>query len=71
MSAPSLRRLLLAVLQAGLLLALAAAPTTLAQSGRADLGRLDAYFEQARASWNVPGLAVAIVKDDRLVLARG
>jgi len=36
-----------------------------------DLGRLDAYFAAARTDWNVPGFAVAIVKDDSVVLARG
>jgi CubicO group peptidase (beta-lactamase class C family) len=36
-----------------------------------DLGRLDAYFAAARADWDVPGFAVAIVKDDSVVLARG
>lgn len=38
---------------------------------RPDLGRLDAYIERARAQWDVPGLAVAIVKDGRVVLAKG
>jgi len=38
---------------------------------RPDLGRLDAYIEKARANWQVPGLAVAIVKDGKTVFARG
>ncbi len=31
----------------------------------------DEYVEQAMADWNVPGLAIAIVKDDEIVLAKG
>lgn len=31
----------------------------------------DRYVEQARTTWNVPGLSVAIVKDGKVVLARG
>ena len=36
-----------------------------------DLARLDAAIEQARRDWNVPGMAVAIVSDGKVVLARG
>jgi CubicO group peptidase (beta-lactamase class C family) len=36
-----------------------------------DLAQLDAAIEQARKDWNVPGLAVAIVKDGKTVLAKG
>lgn len=32
---------------------------------------LDAYIEQARKDWEVPGLAVAVVKDDKVVLSKG
>lgn len=32
---------------------------------------LDAYVHQVMAQWQVPGLAVAIVKDGKVVLARG
>lgn len=35
------------------------------------LGALDAYIDKARADWQVPGAAVAIVKDDRVVYAKG
>ena len=31
----------------------------------------DTYAEQARQDWNVPGMAVAIVKDDTVVFAKG
>jgi CubicO group peptidase (beta-lactamase class C family) len=36
-----------------------------------DLAKLDAAIEQARRDWNVPGLAVAIVKNGKVVHARG
>jgi CubicO group peptidase (beta-lactamase class C family) len=39
------------------------------QSG--PLGGLDAYVEKALGDWNVPGVAVAVVKDGRVVHARG
>jgi len=41
------------------------------QSTEADLGSLDAYIEQARRDWKVPGLAVAIVKDGEVLHAKG
>lgn len=31
----------------------------------------DAYVEKARAEWQVPGLAVAVVKDGKVVLSKG
>lgn len=37
----------------------------------APLQDLDVYIEQARRDWDVPGLAVVIVKDDRVVYAQG
>lgn len=40
-----------------------------AQSG--PLSDLDAYVEQARRAFDVPGIAVTVVKDDRIVLERG
>ncbi|MEE4256460.1 MAG: serine hydrolase [Bacteroidales bacterium] len=43
--------------------------------GQKDLDRklkeLDAYYEQALADWNVPGMAVAIVKDGEIVFSKG
>jgi CubicO group peptidase (beta-lactamase class C family) len=36
-----------------------------------DLKKLDAFIAQAREEWNVPGLAVAIVKDGKVVHAGG
>lgn len=49
--------------------ALGVPETSLAQP--APLGGLDAYVEEAMEEWGVPGLALAIVKDDRIVYARG
>jgi CubicO group peptidase (beta-lactamase class C family) len=39
--------------------------------GAPDLRAFDAYVEQAVREWRVPGLAIAVVKDDSVVLARG
>jgi CubicO group peptidase (beta-lactamase class C family) len=36
-----------------------------------DLAKLDSYIEKARAEWEVPGLAVAIVKDGKVAFAKG
>ena len=38
---------------------------------KVDLAKLDAYFSKALTDWNVPGMAIAIVKDDSVVLAKG
>jgi CubicO group peptidase (beta-lactamase class C family) len=35
-----------------------------------DLDKLDKYIEEARLAWQVPGLSVAIVKDESVVFAR-
>ncbi len=51
-----------------LALLLWAAPTAAQTS---PLQGLDQYIQQAMAVWEVPGLAVAVVKDDRVVLAKG
>ena len=32
---------------------------------------LDAYYEQALADWNVPGMAIAIVKDGEIIFSKG
>ena len=37
----------------------------------APLAGLDAYITQAMRDWDVPGLAIAVVKDDSVVYARG
>ncbi|MFW6129261.1 MAG: serine hydrolase [Candidatus Aminicenantaceae bacterium] len=36
-----------------------------------NLSQLDSYFEKARKEWKIPGMAVAIVKDGKVVLAKG
>ncbi len=36
-----------------------------------DLAALDAYYSKARDEWQVPGFAIAIVKDDEMVFAKG
>ena len=56
------------VFQLALLLLLLAPPVR-AQSG--PLEGLDAYVKKAMTQWKVPGLALAVVKDDRVVLAKG
>jgi CubicO group peptidase (beta-lactamase class C family) len=42
-----------------------------AARGVPDLRAFDAYVEQAVRDWRVPGLAIAVVKDDSVVLAKG
>ena len=42
-----------------------------AQSLDEKLKEIDAYAEKTRADWNVPGMAIAIVKDDKVVFAKG
>jgi len=59
-----------AACQLFLLALLAWAAPALAQQ-RPEVAALDAYIERARTGWNVPGLAVAIVKDGEVVLAKG
>ncbi|HEX3160873.1 MAG TPA: serine hydrolase [Gemmatimonadaceae bacterium] len=54
-------------------LALAASPSLHAQGAAppVDLGQFDAYIARAVRDWQVPGLAIAVVKDDRVVFAKG
>ena len=42
-----------------------------AQQPPPPLANFDAYVVQAVADWEVPGLAIAVVKDDSVVFARG
>ncbi len=42
-----------------------------AQSLDEKLKEIDAYAEKTRTDWNVPGIAIAIVKDDKVVFAKG
>lgn len=36
-----------------------------------DLVKLDAYYQAALQAWEVPGMAIAIVKDDSVIFAKG
>ncbi|HEX4301045.1 MAG TPA: serine hydrolase [Gammaproteobacteria bacterium] len=42
-----------------------------AEATPAELQGLDAYIEKSMADWKVPGLAIAVVKDDKVVWIRG
>ncbi|RAU84116.1 serine hydrolase [Pontibacter arcticus] len=37
----------------------------------ATLAKLDAYYQKALKDWNVPGMAIAIVKNDSIIFAKG
>ena len=37
----------------------------------APLAGFDEYAERARRDWEVPGMAIAVVKDDKIVFAKG
>lgn len=63
------RRTLRTLLAVNLALTAAVAATTRAQT--ADLAELDRYFAESGDAFRVPGFAVAIVKDDRVVFAKG
>jgi CubicO group peptidase (beta-lactamase class C family) len=41
------------------------------QSYADKIAEIDAYAEKTRADWNVPGMAIAIVKDDKVIFAKG
>lgn len=64
-SLPSLLPLLLVLLLTTLV------PRTMARAQDVDLDRLDALLESERTAWDIPGLAVTIVKGDTVVLAKG
>lgn len=36
-----------------------------------DINKLDKYIENAREEWGIPGMAVAVVKDGKVILAKG
>ena len=65
---PHPRRVLLAVLLLVLAPALPALPAA-AQEG--PLAGLDGYIERAMADWRVPGLAIAVVRNDSIIYERG
>lgn len=59
------------LLSAALVLAIACVASPPAPASDDPLIGLDAALESARDQWHAPGLAVAIVKDDQVVYARG
>ena len=40
-------------------------------ASQVDFKKLDAYVAKSLKDWNVPGLAIAIVKDDKIVYEKG
>jgi CubicO group peptidase (beta-lactamase class C family) len=50
---------------------LIAAPPTLAAQAKPDWAAFDKYVAKAAADWRVPALAIAVVKDDSVVFAKG
>ena len=55
----------------GLLLAAAVASPVAAQSTDSRAAELDAYVAQAVKDWQAPGLAIAVVKDGKVVFEKG
>jgi len=53
----------------GILIFLLISSAAVAQTPRLD--SLDAYFQRSLEMWQVPGMAIAIVKDDSLIFAKG
>ena len=53
----------------GVLLFLFITSNSFSQTARLD--SLDAYFQRSLELWQVPGMAIAIVKDDSLIFAKG
>jgi CubicO group peptidase (beta-lactamase class C family) len=49
----------------------AALPSMARAQQAPDLGALDKYVARAARDWRIPGMAIAVVKDDSLVLAKG
>jgi CubicO group peptidase (beta-lactamase class C family) len=42
-----------------------------AQTNEQKLAEIDAYAHKVRTEWNIPGLAIAVVKDDKVIFAKG
>ena len=61
---------MIAILAAALALAVTSQPAV-GQRTRDPLAGLDAYVEKAMADWGVPGLSIAIVRGDSLLVTRG
>ncbi|NIP82250.1 MAG: serine hydrolase, partial [Gemmatimonadetes bacterium] len=49
----------------------AAAQAVARQAAPRELAGLDAYIEAAMEDWEIPGLAIAVVRDDSVIFARG
>jgi CubicO group peptidase (beta-lactamase class C family) len=64
---PSLHRIVRSAVPAAAVLLAAAS----AHAQRGPLRGMDAYVEQAMRDWHVPGMAIAVVKDDSVVYMRG
>src|SRR5262245_17237836 len=56
---------------AGLVVLLLTAVPTRADQPKDPLAGFDEYAKAALADWRTPGMAIAIVKDGKVVLARG
>ena len=41
------------------------------QAGKIDLQKLDNYIEESMKNWEIPGMAIAIVEDNKVVFAKG
>src|SRR5437764_5215035 len=54
-----------------LILPVVLACSTAARADEPALAGLDDYIARSMKEWDIPGLAVAVVKDDRVILARG
>lgn len=67
---PHMHKLALTLIRSAFPLLLAA-PAAVAQSTPSPLHGLEAYVTHAMRAWGVPGLALAVVKDDSVVYARG
>ncbi|MGH9904929.1 MAG: serine hydrolase [Pyrinomonadaceae bacterium] len=63
--------MLLRSLRPAALLLFVLAVSSLAYAQEAPLNGFDDYVNKALRDWEVPGLSIAIVKDDRIVLAKG
>ena len=43
----------------------------LAQDSSAKIAEIDAYAQKVQSDWKIPGMAIAIVKDDKVIFAKG
>jgi len=51
--------------------AIATSRSTSAEAQASPLAGLDQYVEQSMKAWHIPGLALAVVKDGKVVIAKG